>query len=60
MLYMQEQVAVPPVKNLSKQKSLTDRQQVCSLFCFVFLFYIVLMWRTKFCVSKTHNWHTED
>lgn len=55
MLYMQEQVAVPPVKNLSKQKSLTDRQQVCSLFCFVFLFYIVLMWRTKFCVSKTHN-----
>jgi hypothetical protein len=31
---MQEQVVIPPVKNLSKQKSLTDRQQVCSLLYF--------------------------
>lgn len=31
---MQEQVVVPPVKNLSKQKSLTDRQQVWSLLYF--------------------------
>jgi len=28
---MQEQVVVPPVKNLSKQRSLMDRHQVCSL-----------------------------
>jgi hypothetical protein len=53
----QEQVVVPPVKNLSKQKSLTDRQQVRPLL----LFFVVLMWQNKFCESKTQTMkHTED
>jgi myosin-5 len=33
-----EEVVVPPIKNLSKQKSLTDRQQVCFSAFKIFLY----------------------
>lgn len=38
LFFFQEEVVVPPIKNLSKQKSLTDRQQVCFSAFKIFLY----------------------